>query len=175
MRAAQQTMYEAESLAFDMSGILTIQVGGGTQEIQVTYAGDSRVDYNSASLTLTTPAETVETGVIGVENTSYVFDESAQRWDEVEGLPIFMALTNPSVLFDIQGYFGGDPPDTLGTQISHLAFWFREWSGGRGLVRGAIAGEARESRANDPTGAGFGEPACSRQVAAAFRRCSRWL
>ena len=60
-------------------------------------------------------------------------------------------------------------------QISHLAFWFREWSGGRGLVRGAIAGEARESRANDPTGAGFGEPACSRQVAAAFRPCSRWL
>ena len=66
-------------------------------------------------------------------------------------------------------------PDTLGTQISHLAFWFREWSGGRGLVRRAIAGEARESRANDPTGAGFGEPACSRQVAAAFRPCSRWL
>ena len=53
--------------------------------------------------------------------------------------------------------------------------WLREWSGGRGLVRRAIAGEARESRANDPTGAGFGEPACSRQVAAAFRRCSRWL
>ena len=66
-------------------------------------------------------------------------------------------------------------PLTERSQISHLAFWFREWSGGRGLVRRAIAGEARESRANDPTGAGFGEPACSRQVAAAFRPCSRWL
>ena len=78
-------------------------------------------------------------------------------------------------VFDQVVLMGYRKPDPTPDPNLPPSVWLRDWSGGRGLVRRAIAGEARESRANDPTGAGFGEPACSRQVAAAFRRCSRWL
>ena len=68
----------------------------------MTYAGDALIksgshDYHSATLTLTTPDETIDKKVIAT-NHSYVFDPSTVRWDMLEHGAPFLAIVKQGVL-----------------------------------------------------------------------------
>ena len=93
-----------------MSGVLNVHTSDGLDiEIPVTYAGDGQPGYNSASISLTVPSETIEYKVISVQNMSgspvqpvetrhAFFDAETRRWVETEELLALSALTDLRVL-----------------------------------------------------------------------------
>ena len=109
---------KAGGYAFDMSGVLSVRTSDGLDiEIPLTYSGDALTGYNSASISLTAPSETVEHKVISVQNISGLSDETAEtkhaffdaetrRWIETEEL---LAL---STLTDLRVLLGSDLHDT---------------------------------------------------------------
>ncbi|MYH11428.1 MAG: hypothetical protein F4191_01115, partial [Rhodothermaceae bacterium] len=92
-----------------MSGVLSVQTSDRIDvDIPITYAGDALPGYNSATLSLTTPSETVEYDAIALHNMAgvsgetieagYIFDADAHRWAEKEELLLLSALASLSVL-----------------------------------------------------------------------------
>ena len=93
-----------------MSGVLSVQTSDRIDvDIPITYAGDALPGYNSATLSLTTPSETVEYKAISVQNISgspdepvetkhAFFDAEKRRWIETEELLTLSTLTDLRVL-----------------------------------------------------------------------------
>lgn len=94
---------------FDMNGVLSVRTSAGLNiEIPLTYAGDALPGYNSASVSLTAPSETVKYDVIAFHNIAgvsgetikagYIFDTETRRWAEKDELLALSALTSLSAL-----------------------------------------------------------------------------
>lgn len=97
---------KAGGYTFDMSGVLSVRTSDGLDiEIPVTYAGDALPGYNSASISLTAPSETIEYKALSVQNISVTSDETVEtrhaffdaetrRWIETEELLALSTLTD---------------------------------------------------------------------------------
>ncbi len=109
MGSARDSMATAVSYAFDINGVLIGKTEDGTYvEVPITYAGDALPDYNSASIELTTPSETLEFDVVSLHGgafsfgpyfrMSYALDTEVRRWSDNVELFALSALTNPRFL-----------------------------------------------------------------------------
>ena len=96
--------------AFHMSGVLSVHTSDGLNiDIPLTYAGDAMPGYNSASVSLAAPSQTVEYDVIThqnigeasgeiIETRLALFDAETRRWIETEELLTLSALASLSAL-----------------------------------------------------------------------------
>ncbi len=79
-----------------MTIVMNVETGGLTLDIPMTYVGDFQAPNNSAAdLTIAIPLLNVESKVVSLGDTSYVFDPSSQQWNVVQGQSPFFA--GPSV------------------------------------------------------------------------------
>ncbi len=100
-----------------MSAVLSVLTDSGLElDIPVRYAGDAATGYNSASISLDTPSETLELSVIAIQNMSallgetlemsYIFDTQKRSWTETEELLALSAST------DARSLLGADSNET---------------------------------------------------------------
>ena len=114
------TSKAGDGYVFHMSGVLSVRTSDGLDiEIPLTYAGDAMPGYNSASLSLATPSQTVEYDVIThqniseasgetVETRSAFFDTESRRWIETEELLALSALADLRILLGSNLYETSD-------------------------------------------------------------------
>jgi len=92
MDSARVALADAESFAFEMNIVMSVETGGLTIDIPMTYAGDFQAPNSSAAdLTIAIPLLSVESKVVSLGDTSYVFDPSSRQWNIVQGQSPFFA------------------------------------------------------------------------------------
>ncbi len=112
LRSARGAMKVQMTYAFGMEGEISDQTASGASvQIPTSYAGDSFIGYNSASLMVGDPQETTalrtasvhRNMVLGYDppsrDTDYIFDAEERRWGQTGELIALSALTNPQFLF----------------------------------------------------------------------------
>ena len=92
MDSARVALAAAETFAFDMTIVMNVETGGLTLDIPMTYSGDFLApNSSSADLTIAIPLLNVQSKVVSLGDTSYVFDPSSQQWNIVQGQSPFFA------------------------------------------------------------------------------------
>ncbi len=114
------TSKAGDGYAFHMNGVLSVRTSDGLDlEISLTYTGDAMPGYNSASVSLAAPSQTVEYDVITHQNISEasgetvetgraLFDTETRRWIETEDLLALSTLTDLRVLLGFDLYETSD-------------------------------------------------------------------
>ena len=120
LNSARDFTSKAGGYAFHMSGVLSVRTSDGLDiDIPLTYAGDALPGYNSASVSLAAPSQTVEYDVITHQNISQAsgetietnqayFDPETRRWVETEELLALSTLTDLMALLGSNLYETSD-------------------------------------------------------------------
>ena len=112
LRSARAAIEVHWTYAFSVEGEVSGQTAGGdTIRIPISYAGESLIGYNSASLTIGEPRDTTALRTASVhhnmalgydalpQDTDLIFDAEKQSWSWTGELIALSALTNHSFLF----------------------------------------------------------------------------